>query len=361
MPTRPVVAVLVLLACATGCGEKKNESQFFKQLKQTGNANASGGDSCGLLDTADVTKAIGTLAAPPYHGTFRPESGSSTCRYETTDHRRMLVSVDWSGGPEAMKMIGLGRSVTDQATKQGEEKTGQTVLSSGDTLVGAWDQIAQGPMSCCVLHVLKGDRHVELDWTGTRLTMAGAGALLNSGVQRLDHPLPIDGEAGIPAGQKLYAADAQDSAINMCTIVPQADAEAALGTKLLAAPTNGSAPGGNGLRECIYRVAGTGGMQTEYDLDLREWHDGILEFEQDQFAIGMGSRAMQRQITGTTTNTQSDTTNHPPGPWDIAGEPASPGVEAVKGPLLVRLGAMGNRPAMLALLGKAVTNLSAAH
>lgn len=361
MPTRPLLAVLVLLACAAGCGEKKSESPFFKQLKETGTADAPQGDPCGLLDTADVAKAIGPLATPPYHGTYRPESGSPTCRYETTDHRRMLVTVDWSGGPAVMKMIGFGRRLTDQIAKQGEEKMGQTVLSSGDTLVGTWDQIAQGPMSCCDLHALKGDRHVELDWTGTRLAMAGAGTLLNSAVQRLDHPLAIDGEAGIPGGQKLYAADAQDSAVNMCTVVPQADAEAALGSKLLAAPTNGSAPGGNGLRECDYRIAGTGGMQAEYDLDLREWHDGIIEFEQDQFAVGMGSHAMQRQLTGHTTNTQSDTTNHPPGPWDIAGEPASPGFEAVKGPLLVRVAAMGNRPAALALLGKAVANLSAAH
>jgi hypothetical protein len=362
---------LLLAAMVSACSQKKQkEDQVTAQLKQLqekfgvpdnspSGGEAKEGDPCSLLDPKEVEAAIGPLAAPPYRGTFRPQRGSDACRYDTRDHRRVLVTVTWSGGPVAMKMIHTFRGLTDAVAKQGQMKTGVTVLSTGDTLMGEWDEIAQGPMQCCDLHALRGDQLVELDWTGTRLDPTGAGALLNSAIKRLDHPLSIDGTAGLDSAQRLFDADAKDSAVDMCSLVPQVAAESIIGAKLLNPPKRGD--GAAGARICTYDapMAGAANMRREFDLDLRSWRDGAVEFASDQYAVGMGMRAVRNISTHDTTTKASDTTDHPPGPWDMIGEPASPGWEAVKGPVLVRVGAMGDRKAALGLLSRAVTALSA--
>ncbi|MEO7103881.1 MAG: hypothetical protein ABI311_10905, partial [Gemmatimonadaceae bacterium] len=69
--------------------------------------------------------------------------------------------------------------------------------------------------------------------------------------------------------------------------------------------------------------------------------------------------AMRRQLAGDTTAVRVDTAAHPVGPWDEAGYMSSPGFEAVKGPMLVQVRALGDRTGTLALLAKAVTLLSA--
>mgnify|MGYP001555578325 CR=1 FL=1 len=377
MRTRRVVAALLLLAVAVACRSRQDRSSN-KQIAQmsqklgipvdtsgsgASGANGSTGDACSLLDSNEVAAAIGPLAAPPYHGTFKPDPDSPTCRYDTMNHRRLLVSVDWSGGAAAMKMINFGRSLTDAISKQGEEKMGTTVLASGDTLHGTWDRIAMGPMQCCDLHALRGDRHVELDWTGTRLSVQGAGALLDKAVGRLDHPLAISGAAGLAAAEQLYAADAKDSTVAMCTLVPQATAEALLGHPLAKAPEPGTAPGATGARECTYTtvLAAPGVIPQQYDLTLWEWRDGAVQFAEDQMAVGAATHAMRRQITGDTTTPPADTADYPLGPWDEAARSASPGYEAVKGAVMVKVAAFGNKQPALALLGGAVTALGAAH
>lgn len=370
MHTRRMVAAAMLLLLAAACGKHESKDDTNAKLAElskklgipidtTGGANAAQnteGDPCSLLDTTQVAAAIGPLAAPPYRGSFKPEPDAESCRYETKNHRRLLVSVDWNGGQMAMKMIGFGRKLTDQLAKQGEEKTGATVLSTGDTIKGTWDRVSEGPMQCCDLHALKGDQHVELDWTGTRLSMQGAAKLLDSAVAHLAHPLKIDGTAGIAAGEALYAADAKDSTVNMCALMPQSVVEAIIGRKLIAPPKGGSAPGALGARDCTYDTVmpGSGNARQEFELEVREWHDGAVEFASDQHVIGIAGHAMRRQITGDTTTPPADTSLYPLGPWDEAGPNTSMGYEAVKGPLLIRASALGEKKTVLALLAATV-------
>ena len=372
MFSRPIVALFASLVVVAACSHAKDKSDnqqasdLAKKLgipfDTSGASGASGsqktGDACSLLDSSEVAAAIGPLATSPYHGSFKPNADAPECRYDTKDHRRMLVSVDWSGGPAAMGIIRMGRGLTDQISKKGEMKTGTSVLASGDTLVGEWDEIAMGPMQCCDLHALRGDQHVELDWTGTRLSTEGAGKLLNAAIKRLDSPLKIDGAAGVPAALQLYSQEAKDSTLNMCALLPQADVETALGKKLSAAPQPGT--GASGVRECDYHVVTEPGYPPEeYDLTLMSWRDGAESFAEDQNVVAMASHAMRRQFTGDTVATPTDTLDHPPGPWDEAGLMSSPGYEAFKGRWLVRVSALGHREAALALLARAVTALGA--
>jgi len=371
MSTRPLVAVLAVLAIAAACNAKDKSSNkqmisdIAQKMRASADSNASSGeagsgDPCSLLDSSTVASAIGPLASPPYRGSFEPNADAPTCRYDTKDHRRILVSVDWDGGAAAMKIVGFGRKLTDPIAKQGVEQTGVTVLSSGDTLTGAWDQVAQGPMQCCDYHALKGDRHVELDWTGTRLTPTTAGALLNAAIKRLDHPLPINGAAGVPAAKVVYAAEAKDSSIVMCDLIPQQKAEALLGRPLVKPPQPGQ--GAAGARECTYTtvLAAPGVIPQEYDLSLRSWRDGAVEFESDQFATGAGMHAARRQLTGSAASPASDTSSHPPGPWDIAARSPNPGYEAVKGGALLKVAAF-DKAGALALLAGAVQALGPGH
>jgi len=66
---------------------------------------------------------------------------------------------------------------------------------------------------------------------------------------------------------------------------------------------------------------------------------------------------MRRQISGDTIMPPTDTSEYPLGPWDEAGPSTSMGYEAVKGPNLIRVGALGERKTALALLAKAVTSM----
>jgi hypothetical protein len=147
----------------------------------------------------------------------------------------------------------------------------------------------------------------------------------------------------------------------MCTLVPQAAAETLLGHPLAKAPEAGT--GTAGARECTYTtvLAAPGVIPQEYDLTLREWRDGAVQFAEDQMAVSAGMHAMRRQIAGDTTSPPADTANYPLGPWDEAARSASPGYEAVKGAVMVKVGALGNKGPALALLGGAITALNAAH
>lgn len=368
-----ILAAAIVLTLAAACGKKGKDdanaklAEMSKKLgipiDTSGGANGAQnaeGDACSLLDTSLVAAAIGPLAAPPYRGEFKPDPRAPSCRYETKNHRRMLVTVDWNGGKAAMKMVGFGRKLTDQLGKQGEEKMGMTVLSTGDTITGTWDQIAEGPMQCCDLHALKGDQDVEIDWTGTRLSMQGAAKLLDSAVAHLAHPLAINGRApaSMAKAESLYAADAKDSAVNMCTLVPQSVVEGIIGSKLSAAPVPGSQPGAAGARDCTYSaLVPNGSPPRQFELTVWEWHDGAVEFAQDQHVIGMASHAMRRQFTGDTTTPPTDTSEYPSGPWDEAGPNTSVGFEAVRGPLLIKASALGDKKTVLALLGRAVTSV----
>ena len=369
------IALLAIIALAGACkkydSKNKADAQLGDLAKKLGvsldsadtasGAAVSEGDPCSLLDSGQVAAAIGPLAAPPYRGTYKPEPRSESCRYETKNHRRMLVSVDWSGGKTAMKMIGFGRSLTDPVAKHGDEKMGQTVLSSGDTIAGPWDAVAEGAMQCCDLNALKGDQHVELDWTGTRLSMQGAAKLLDSAVVHLAHPLQINGSApaAIALGDSLYAVDAKDSTVDMCALVPQAVVEQIIGRKLSAPPEHGQAKGALGMRACTYTTTmpGSGDLRQQFELDLYDFHDGAVSFATDQHTIGIAGRAMRRQITGDTTMVPTDTSEYPLGPWDEAGPSVSMGYEAVKGPVLIKAGALGEKKTVLALLAKAVTSV----
>jgi hypothetical protein len=356
--------VVLLLACAAAaaCSRKEKAPQFSPGNSPSASADddedSSDKDPCSLLDTADVAKAIGPLAGPPYRGTWGPDASSSSCRYDTKDYRRIIIDVDWTGGAQAMKFVHFGRGLTDKAS-QAETKMGVTVLKSGDTLVGDWDEIAMAPMQCCTLDALRGDQHVQLDYTGTRLDPVAAGVLLNSAIKRLDHPLAITGEAGMASAAQRLAEQAKDTLIDVCSLVSQKDAEAIIGAKLDRPPDHGQS---KGISECYYWTplpnAPTSEMKLAYEIDMKEWHDAHASFQQDLSLIAGLAGGMRRQITGDTT-AQAPAFQSPPGPWDEAGPSTNMGLAAVKRNVLLVGSTTGDPKKEQALLAKAISALPA--
>jgi len=161
------------------------------------------------------------------------------------------------------------------------------VAKAGDSLHGNWDQIAVTTASCCSFEALKGDRCVQLDWEGTKLSLQQASALLTTAIRRLDHPLTISDTVGLTAARQRWAAMAQDSALDACSLVSQAEAEAIIGTPLSSPPDHGTAPGGVSPQVCSYRtpIPGMPNRNYEYSIEVHAWNNGREQFASYQFVI----------------------------------------------------------------------------
>jgi hypothetical protein len=343
MRTHAVILALAV-AAAAACGRKSEMPKFARSDSPSTSSGPTSGDPCSLLDTTEVAAAIGPLVGPPFRGDFLTDRTSNVCRYETKDHRRLLLTVDWTMGPQMMHMVHFARNLTDKAM-QGETKAGVTVLKTGDTLVGEWDEIAAAPVVCCALDVLRGEQHLKIDWTGLRLTPVAAAALLSAALKRIDHPLAIDGTLGIASAKERLAADAKDTLIDVCALVSQKDAEALIGTPLTGPPDHGE--GKIDIGDCYYRTPMNGVVGSRivlvYEVRLKEWHDAHATFMQDEAILhGLGSAA-----NADTSSTQT------PGPWDEEGVGPA-GYEAVKGNLMLVAGTSGNQKKAEALLAKAI-------
>jgi hypothetical protein len=304
-------ALLVLAACS-GKERPPNENgnQAASSSGTAGDAEVSDGDPCGLLEVKEVEAAIGPLRDAPYRfneSKNRPDVDGGTCVYQAKDLRRIKVSVDWTDGAIGMKMLRGARQMTDQAM------SGDMVTETGDTIAGAWDEVAPMPMNCCILEALLGDQAVTLDWTGTRLTTADGARLLDVAVQRLAHPLDIDGTAPVAAVLARQAAEPKDR--DPCGLVTRAEAEAILGP-LTAAPERSDSGHGN---KCTY-------LYTEQKFPAAAevtviWTQGYVAFAADLHVKGIVGTRMVPRITGGVL--ESEDSLHPPaipGPWDDAND-----------------------------------------
>jgi hypothetical protein len=130
--------------------------------------------------------------------------------------------------------------------------------------------------SCCSFEALKGDRHVQLDWEGTKLSLQQASALHTTAINRLDHPLTISDTVGLTAARQRWATMAQDSAIDACSLLSQADAAAIIGAPLSSPPDHGTAPSGVSPQVCSYRTPNQGIPNRNYEYSI-EVHAGIMD------------------------------------------------------------------------------------
>ena len=243
LPLLVLGAGLALGGCAKHDRTARGSDETLAAAQTSEHDAPTEGDPCGLLEVKEVETAIGPLRDPPYRydeNEHRPDAAGGTCVYQAGGLRRVRLNVDWTGGAMGMKLVRNTRQMTDQAM------SGRLVTESGNTIAGAWDEVAPLPMNCCILEALRGDQLVALDWTGTRLGTAEDARLLDAAVQRLDHPLSMNGGAPVAAVRARLAAEPRDR--DPCGLVTREAAGAILGP-LTAAPERSDSGHGN---RCTY-------------------------------------------------------------------------------------------------------------
>lgn len=233
-------------------------------------ANAANPSACGLLEPAEVEAVIGPLAGAPFRSTGGvPDTTGDECRYETKEMRAITLRVEWTDGPMT---YGVVSSTQDAAANAGLK--GVLNLSDGTKLTGAWDQARV--FMCCEVHTLTGKRHLVVDISGSRATIAQAAKLADAANKRLAKPLTPDDAAALAGATTRNNARPKERSV--CDLLTKADAEAIAKTTLTSAPKGDN-------NSCTYSWKQADG--TESDLKLAvTWRGGFGEFRLAQSAIG---------------------------------------------------------------------------
>jgi hypothetical protein len=170
--------------------------------------------------------------------------------YETPDFRNIRINVNWTDGAAAFKLIGMpaqifkgvsGNAETADAAKNAAKK----LLLNGMQVEGDWDEAST--LGCCIIYALRGDSLVKFDYRAWRSDTKGAVSILNKALAHIEHPLPIDGNAGNDAALKHAAMRPQPRPT--CGLLSRAEVESVLGP-LLADPQPSTSDSVGG---CLYR------------------------------------------------------------------------------------------------------------
>lgn len=123
--------------------------------------------ACGLLARTEVQEAIGALIGEPESP---PEDAADTaetrCLWRGADDRMIALSASGEGGAERIAAIEPYAALE---------------------IAGEWDQARlQG---CCLLHAVKDEALLSLDFSSARIDLAGAATLMNAAIARVREPL----------------------------------------------------------------------------------------------------------------------------------------------------------------------------
>jgi hypothetical protein len=126
--------------------------------------------ACGLLSRDEVQAAMGPLAGPP---TTPPEDAQDTaqgrCVWRGEDGRALALAASDEGGAERLAAI-------------------EPYAVVG--VMGDWQEARlQG---CCLLHAVKDEAMVSLDFSSARIELAQAARLMDRALARVHEPLDTD-------------------------------------------------------------------------------------------------------------------------------------------------------------------------
>jgi hypothetical protein len=123
--------------------------------------------ACGLLSQEEVSGAIGALAGPPVSP---PEDAADTaearCVWHGTDDRALLIAASREGGTERLAAL---------------------ESAAAPDVTGSWEEARlQG---CCLLHAVKEEAMLSLDFSAARIDLAAAAKLMDLALSRVHEPL----------------------------------------------------------------------------------------------------------------------------------------------------------------------------
>jgi hypothetical protein len=230
------LATLAIVQCGRGdspsYGTKEPTSSTTSSQTQTTTARDRA-DPCSLLERRDVETVVGPLAGPPYRtredmDPIEPVIDGKACVYETPGFRAVLLSVEWHDGPLALKVLTLpGQLLAGPGAKgaETETKAAKTLLPGGVQVDGEWDEARS--LGCCEIFALRGDQLVTLDYRASGFDTDKAVRILNQALLRLEHPLPLDGNAGNDAAAR--RAELRPKPRSACGLLSRGEVESVLG------------------------------------------------------------------------------------------------------------------------------------
>jgi hypothetical protein len=297
-----MVVSLGLQGCSRGGGDSGREAaaEFEAQTEAEAAANAAPEvNPCGLLKVEEVEAVMGRLAVPPFQiGQNGPEVGGMRCGYRTADLREIQVGVTPDGGAALLKMMALPAGMAQDANLKGK-----LPLPEFADIAGDWDEARI--VGCCIVNALLGDAMVDLNFAGSKLTMAQAAQLVNAALPRIGEPLPLEGGMGVDAA---LAQDAQRPKERpVCTLLTREEVEALLGP-LTAAPSGSE-------RDCTWRYQrkGIDGKLRDWPLEVKvRWRGGFADLRD---SVQLAGKVMSSLMGGAGPSPESAQLA---GPWDEA-------------------------------------------
>jgi hypothetical protein len=238
-------------------------------------ARSTAADPCMLLEAREAETALGAaLAVPPFRaiehgasGQGTPDADGMSCRYESANFQHIDVQMLRSGGAQLLQQLGMAKAKLDTHAK------GMVALADGTMLTGLWDEARI--VGCCELIVLVGDSSILIDVTGAQATLGVAGKLADKAIPRLDHPLSIDGRAGIAAARSRDLK--RPVPRSTCSAFAHDNLVTVFGASVTTQPADKDAcrityMQGNQKRELALRIL---------------WRDGNWQFRQDRATFAM--------------------------------------------------------------------------
>jgi hypothetical protein len=250
-------------------------------------------DPCSLLDPKEVEAVLGApLAAPPYrssNGPFGAEVDGKNCVYETANFRFISLDVDFSDGAQAYSSLNMVKNLMKSTgTAQIANNVKKNFkLDDGTEITGEWDEASLIAMNCCIFAAVRGDQLITIDFTSSPATLRQATSLVDAAYKRIEHPLKIDGGAGVDAAKTLEKT--RPIKVDACSLLTRAEVEAILGT-LSADPSPAGQSG------CNYAMPAQDNAHPQYDVQIF-WSGGYSRWRSDHHVASIGKGAMNQVVT----------------------------------------------------------------
>jgi hypothetical protein len=245
-----IAATCAAIALASGCGKKPASAGAATATS----AGDSGDDPCRYLTAAEAEPYTGSLLVPPYRSTSDAvaQPSGDNCLYRGKDGREVLIDYSAHGGAMAGTVARRVPQVMDRLLRNaaggaqgGPETQGPGAAVMGSVGPGPWDNSNWFPTG--TLAVYKGDAALMIDVSAASGGKDGAADLARKAVARLAQPLDYNGAKAVAQAPK------PDPRVPACSLIPRAQAEAALGP--LSSDPVADADGNT----CTYKVASADG------------------------------------------------------------------------------------------------------
>jgi hypothetical protein len=135
-----------------------------------------GKDPCSLITAAEASADLGAIQAGPFRSATSSalaHGAGGSCTYYLGKLLAVVLTPTWDGGGQLFQLLGV--------TQQLSQSVGTAAKHAFDE--GQWDAMTSAPGGA--LDVLKGERSLDLQYSGAGLSRAQAIAFLNHAFSRL--------------------------------------------------------------------------------------------------------------------------------------------------------------------------------